>query len=229
MQHRHSSTTTFLSLISSCRVAVIDDSNAPPEISVREALVVECAGRVLIRRELDHPWAALVAVEHQRLLEVLEAVVGAADVVNVRPRGDLVLAHASLGRGRNGAVGGDADAAKDALLRPLRRRLELKAALGAVRQVERMPAGAIVLVVAALHEEGVGDAPLQHHLGDEQAVDVPGNAPTLSSGDGLVASGAAHRADLRPQRAILGTANLRNVPRLDGLRLRRGRRRGRNF
>ena len=62
-------------------------------------------------------------------------------------------------------------------LSPLFCRLELVSTLGIIRDVERMVGCRAAIVLAALDDEGVGLAPDHGHLGDEEAVDVPRDAP----------------------------------------------------
>ena len=60
---------------------------------------------------------------------------------------------------------------------PFSLRLELVSSLWIVRDVERMIACRELLVVPALHHEGVSLASHHVDLGDEEAVNVPGDAP----------------------------------------------------
>ena len=62
-------------------------------------------------------------------------------------------------------------------------RLEFVTSLRVVSDVERMVASWELLVVSALHHEGVGLAPDHVYLWYEETIDVPGNAPAYMSSD----------------------------------------------
>ena len=75
-------------------------------------------------------------------------------------------------------------------------RLELIASLLVVSDVEGVVASRELLVVPALHHEGVGLAPHHVDLRYEETVDVPSNAPANMTGDGRVSVVAAGWTDL---------------------------------
>jgi len=63
--------------------------------------------------------------------------------------------------------------------------------------------GCKLLVVAPLHHEGVGLAPHDVYLRNEEPVDIPGDAPAYMASDGRVTVVTTSRSNLSKEDPIL--------------------------
>ena len=62
-----------------------------------------------------------------------------------------------------------------------------------------MVAGGELLVIATLHHEGVGLAPDDVYLRNEETVDIPGDAPAYMASDGRVTIVTTSRSNLQQE------------------------------